>query len=100
MPMMVCVGCGSFFKIKKNDVSVEELMPLKDGNWSSYKLWMADLYGCERCGVEVIAGFGHGPAAEHFQSGYAEIVQQLRPLVRVDDCSGAFREKITKEEER
>ena len=93
MPMMACVGCGSFLKIKKNGVSVEELMPDGGGGWQPYKLWSADLYGCERCGVEVVAGFGHGPVAEHFQDCYQRMMTAVPPIVRVNDCPGTFKGK-------
>ena len=92
MPMMVCVKCGSFLKIKKNGVSIEELMPSHiPGEWQPYKLWMADLYGCERCGAEVAAGFGQQPFAEHYQDAYAKALAGFPPLVQVDDCPGSFR---------
>ena len=100
MPMVVCAGCGSFFKIKKNGVAVEELKPDGTGDWTAYKIWMGDLYGCERCGTEIIAGFGHGPVSEHFHAHYEEVRAQLNPMVRIDDCPGAFRKAATKEEGR
>jgi hypothetical protein len=70
MPTMsnVLCGCGRFMHVKKNSVTVEEL--LEDG--SPYKLWDADLFECIECGVEVITGFGKGPIAEHWQPTYVE----------------------------
>jgi hypothetical protein len=59
-------GCGRFMRPKKNSVTVEELM--EDGR--PYKLWDADLWACPECGVEIIAGFGQGPIAEHYQPDY------------------------------
>ena len=91
MPMMACVGCGYFLKIKKNGVSIEELMPDGAGNWQGYKLWSADLYGCERCGAEIVAGFGSGPMAEHFQDRYRRMIDSNPPIVRVNDCPGTFK---------
>lgn len=90
MPQLVCVGCHSFLKIKKNGVAVEELMPNHAEAWVPYKLWLADLYGCERCGIEVIAGFGAAPVAEHYMKDYAALVESWHPLVRVDDCMGIY----------
>ena len=41
-------GCGYFMRVKRNSVTVEELM--EDG--APYKLWDADLFECEQCGVQ------------------------------------------------
>ena len=67
-------GCGRFMRPKTVGVTVEEL--LEDG--SPYKLWKADLFECDECGVEIIAGFGMSPLAEHWQGNYAE--QRARRL--------------------
>ena len=69
-------GCGRFMQVKKNSVIVEEL--LEDG--SPYKLWDADLWECEECGVEIIAGFAHEPLAEHWQLNYGAQRERLAPL--------------------
>ena len=74
--MLVCPTCGRFYKTKKVGVTVEEGMPLgrrdADGSypegWQGYKLWSADLFECEGCGAQVVAGLvgrdgldpGHG----------------------------------------
>jgi hypothetical protein len=65
-------GCGRFMRVKKNSVTVEEL--LEDGG--PYKLWDADLWACPECGTEVISGFAKLPLAEHYQADYA--LQRLR----------------------
>jgi len=72
----VLCGCGRFMRPKKNSVTVEEL--LEDG--SPYKLWDADLWICEECGVEVITGFGQHPMAEHWQPTYADQRARLAPV--------------------
>ena len=69
-------GCGRFMQVKQNSVTVEELM--EDGH--SYKLWDADLYVCEDCGAEIIAGFGKAPLAEHWQPTYGDQRARLRPI--------------------
>jgi hypothetical protein len=69
-------GCGRFMRVKRNGVTVEELA--EDG--SAYKLWDADLFECVECGAEVIAGFGRGPLAEHYQSTYTEQRRRLQPV--------------------
>lgn len=72
----ILCGCGRFMRVKKNSVTVEELM--EDG--APYKLWDADLWECVECGVEIIAGFGRGPLAEHWQPTYAEQRERLQPI--------------------
>jgi F0F1-type ATP synthase beta subunit len=72
----VLCGCGRFMQVKQHGIAVEELT--EDGR--DYKLWAADLYACVECGVEVIAGFGRGPIAEHFQPTYAEQRARLAPV--------------------
>ena len=69
-------GCGRFMRVKQNSVTVEEL--LEDG--SPYKLWDADLLECVECGIEIIAGFGREPLAEHWQSTYADRRERLAPV--------------------
>ena len=63
----VLCGCGRLMRVKRNSVTVEEL--LQDG--APYKLWDADLFFCENCQHEVITGFGRGPLAEHYEPTYA-----------------------------
>ena len=65
----VLCGCGRFMRVKRNSVTVEEL--LETG--APYKLWDADLWECVECGVAVIAGFGRAPLAEHYQESYARL---------------------------
>lgn len=94
MPLMACLPCRTFFKIKKNGVPIVEGMPIgREGAWTDYKLWMGDLYGCESCGAEVIAGFGQQPIAEHYQPDYAVTRARYAPVARIEDCPGMFHAK-------
>lgn len=70
-------------RVKKNGVTVEEVT--EDGR--PYKLWDADLLECVECGCEMIAGFGRGPLAEHYQPDYMTKREQLAP-VYVGRCTG------------
>jgi hypothetical protein len=72
----ILCGCGRFMRVKKNSVTVEELM--EDG--APYKLWDADLFECVECGVEIIAGFAQQPLAEHYQPTYAAQRERLKPI--------------------
>ena len=69
-------GCGRFLRCKQNSVTVEELT--EDGR--GYRLWDADLFECTECGVEIIAGFGFGPIAEHWEPTYHEQRARLAPI--------------------
>lgn len=72
----VLCGCGRFMAVKKNGVTVEEL--LEDGG--PYKLWDADLYECPECGIEVFTGFAKQPLAEHYQPTYQAERVRLTPI--------------------
>lgn len=72
----VLCGCGRFMQVKRNGVTVEEL--LEDG--SPYKLWDADLWACVECGVEIVAGFGRAPLAEHWQPEYWSLRESRAPI--------------------
>jgi hypothetical protein len=74
----VLCGCGRFMVVKRNSVTVEELL----SDQAPYKLWDADLYECVECGTEVITGFARSPLAEHFQPTYAEQRARLHPIYR------------------
>ena len=72
----VLCGCGRFMRVKRNSVTVEELLETGE----PYKLWDADLYVCDDCGAEVITGFGRAPLAEHWQPDYFELRDRLVPM--------------------
>lgn len=91
MPMIPCVPCRRFFKVKTVGVRFEEGMPTADG-WRSYKVWAGDLYECEGCGAQIVCGVPMQPLAEHYQPDYAAALARSHPVCRVDDCCGAFSE--------
>lgn len=87
---LACVKCQRFFKIKRNGAVLEEGMPVgKPEVWKPYKLYMADLYECEKCGTQ-LAICAPRPAYEHFQEEY-EVAKTAyraanRLLPMVEDC--------------
>lgn len=95
-----CVKCQRNFKIKSNDVLVEEGMPsgMKDGQgtspWRPYKLYLGDLYECDRCGTQLVIT-AINPIKEHFMEDYEEFKEYYRALGRllpmVEDCQTHFR---------
>jgi hypothetical protein len=89
---LACVKCAKFFRIKKNGVVLEEGRPLDDKGkqWGPYKMWRVDLWECPGCGMQVTAGAGQNPTAEHYMvERYAEQREKHPPLLTVNDCGGA-----------
>lgn len=85
----ICAACNLFFRPKKNGVYFEEGMPVSsatDSGWTSYKLWVGDLWECRSCGAQIIVGVPHTPVAEHYQPGYRERVAKIHCDRRIDDC--------------
>ena len=64
-------------RCKENSVVVEELTDAG----LPYKLWSADLFACEECGAEFIAGFARLPLAESWQPTYAAERARLAPII-------------------
>jgi hypothetical protein len=64
----VCVACKRFYRCKKNGVLVHH----QNGEGGDYQVWSADLYVCEGCGKEIIAGFGKAPVASCFSPDFEQ----------------------------
>ena len=60
---VICTDCGREFKNTKFGVLVKELF---QKNKEVYRVWMADILGCPRCGRVVVARFADNPIAEHW----------------------------------
>jgi DNA-directed RNA polymerase subunit RPC12/RpoP len=78
-PFYVCAKCenkyvprttGLEMKPEKNGVYVIEM-----ADFGPYKVWMADLWICPKCGHKVIGGFAVHPIREHYQDGFKEILE-------------------------
>jgi len=55
--------------------------------WRPYKVWVGDLWECKGCGTTILAGFGDGPIAEHYQPTFQETVRRLNASqFQVNDC--------------
>jgi hypothetical protein len=74
-----CIKCQRFLKPKKNGAGVLECIPgpgsppagtAGEGAWRPYKFWMADIWECRGCGLEVAAGSGAMPLSEHHQERF------------------------------
>ena len=79
----ICAKCRVFFRCKENEVIIEEG---GSGPDDPYRVWMADLFECPRCGAEVVSGFGQAPVAHYRQPEFTTIRAALTRLFYADDC--------------
>ena len=73
---LVCPKCECEFRPEKNGVGV-----IETASFGPYKLWRADLWECQGCQSQVIAGFsGNGidPIAEHFESDFQRELEHIK----------------------
>jgi hypothetical protein len=89
-PFYVCAKCenehvpsglGSEMKPERNGVYVIEM-----ADFGPYKIWMADLWICPKCGHKVIAGFGVTCIVEHYQPNFAGWLESARASGAVYYC--------------
>jgi len=90
MPKPVCVPCQRFYRPRHNGTHLLEGMPAvphaepgtsHPENWQPYKVWKADLWRCDGCGHQIIAGFGAFPMWEKHHPGKMPHVNH-----KVNDC--------------
>lgn len=91
-----CVPCQRFLRPKRNGYYFIEGMPAGNhrpasgvseaDQWTPYKLWVGDLWQCEGCGAQIIAGVASSPLAEHYQPRFADAVKHYAPQVQINDC--------------
>jgi hypothetical protein len=91
----ICVPCQRFYRPKKNGFTFMEMMPVIDGalpgvlepeKWKPYKLWRGDLYECQGCGHETVAGVASKPSSEHYMPGFGELAELLDADLKINDC--------------
>lgn len=63
---IICAKCQCQLKPKTDGVLLIETINGGD----PYKLWYADLWACPGCNVEIVAGFGYAPIANHFEADF------------------------------
>lgn len=90
----VCVKCETEMRPETNDTTVVEMA------WfGPYKVWLADVWKCPGCGVEIVAGFGARPVREdHYADDFARWLDEFlstsrrivndfeRPTIRVTEA--------------
>ena len=92
----ICVLCQRFMRCKKTGFCFLEGMPSSDWDgkrgkdslgWVPYKLWVGDLFECPDCGAQTISGMNREPIAEHYQSGFTEMVLRTgADRLMIKDC--------------
>ena len=78
----VCVQCETDMRPETNDTTVVEM-----ASFGPYKVWLADVWKCQSCGVEIVAGFGRQPIrddhyAPDFQQWLQDFLQNSRRVVK------------------
>ena len=95
MPKPVCVPCQRFFRPKKNGFSWVEGMPVGNNalpgsiepeKWKPYKLWNSDLWECQGCGTQIVAGHGSQALSIQHEEDFAEQVASHGATLQVNDC--------------
>lgn len=93
MPKPACAKCQRFLRPLQNGINVLEGKPVISGArpgtseehlWEPYKLWRADLWWCEGCGVEIITGYGVNPFMEDYRHGDENM--KANATHRINDC--------------
>ena len=64
----VCVTCNREMFPEKNGVRA-----VLHASFGPYEVYVADLWECLKCGVQVLVGFGRGPLAQHFEPEFAKV---------------------------
>lgn len=72
----ICIPCSRRMTAKKNGVAVIEYFDMS--HKEAYKIWSADLFQCDDCGLTAVNGFSPQPYAEEFHSNFLEEVEKAK----------------------
>ena len=75
MSKVICVKCNRQMRPEHNG---EIVLENHSDYTTPYKLWMADLYKCPVCGIQVVTGFASNPRAEHYQEYFKEQLEEAK----------------------
>ena len=75
----MCVKCQREFTRVKCGQAVIDMFSSPP---QPYKLWMADRWKCQSCGVEIIVDFGSKEIAAHYEEAFASFLASFRDAVR------------------
>lgn len=83
-PYYVCAECDIRYEPKRS-ASATEMRPRKNGvyviemaDFGPYKVWLADLWECPKCGHQTIAGFGIEALAEHYEAKFQGVLEMAK----------------------
>ncbi len=79
MMYRACVPCATYLRPRKNGIVVLETF--EDGE-KPYKIWMADLFECPKCGHQMIDGFGAEAWGEHYEADFADKLKEVTHTIR------------------
>ena len=66
----VCTKCCCELHPETNGVGV-----LDTNDNGAYELWVADLWKCPKCGLEVVGGFGYDPVSARYTPGFKKSIE-------------------------
>jgi len=67
----VCKRCNCEMRPETNGVGLLDMFrPSDKPEPQPYELWDADLWKCEKCGFEIVGGFGDGPISAHYEDDF------------------------------
>ena len=73
MPKLVCVNCQTELRPFHNETLV-----IETASFGAYKVWFADTWRCEGCGVEIVAGFGDNPIrSDHYAPDFKDWLKNM-----------------------
>jgi hypothetical protein len=84
----VCVSCRISMHPKKNGVAYVEThefdaktnIGIERKEVKPYKIWEADMWACQKCGVSVLIGFGKTPYAFYYEETFNEVLENVKRL--------------------
>jgi hypothetical protein len=81
---VLCVKCKVKLKNIRSGVHVVETFGTDSDD--PYRLWLADLYTCPKCGLEVVCGFAQHNYGEHYEATFAERLTNAEPKFWDKSC--------------
>jgi len=62
MKRPICVKCETQFQQIKTGIAVVDMFP------KPYQIWLADLFECPVCKVQIVSGFADSPLVRHSEA--------------------------------
>jgi len=67
MKRPICVKCETEFQPFKTGIAVVDMFSSPP---EPYQIWLADLFECPVCKVQIVSGFADRPLARHFEADF------------------------------